>query len=203
MKKISRLFIIIILISISGFSQTTETFDYVSPFNEGFSAVKKDSQWGFINTEGNLVIGFRDDLFSTKMKDEAYPVFSNNRCIIIKKEENVSYYGYIDTSGKTVIKPTFLNATNFKNHVAIVLELYKEIAGHNDIMGKDIVYYTYKEVIINLIGETKENLTSPKNVVLTKQFLTEPPKITSKILSENMVKILNDDKKWILKKFDK
>mgnify|MGYP003625778902 CR=1 FL=1 len=203
MKSTNMLFTLLFLIPFFGFSQTTEIFDYVSPFHEGFSAVKSGNQWGFINKEGSLVIGFRDDLFPSKIKDESYPVFSNNRCIIVKKENAIAYFGYIDTSGKTVIPATFLNATNFKNDVAIVLELFKEIAGHNDIMGKDIVYYTYREVIINANGKIKEKLTSPKNVVLTKQFLIEPPEITSKFLSVNMVKTLNDNKKWMLKKFHK
>tara|TARA_R110002126_G_scaffold277560_1_gene423496 strand:- start:60907 stop:61593 length:687 start_codon:yes stop_codon:yes gene_type:complete len=203
MKRINIFFLLLFLIPVLGFAQTTETFDYVSPFHEGFSAVKSGNQWGFINKEGKLVIDFRDDLFATKIKDEAYPIFSNSRCIIFKKKDAISYFGYIDTSGKTIIPPTFLNASNYVNNIAIVLELDKEIAGHNDIMGKDIVYYTYREVVLNTKGKVIEKLTPPKNVVFDKIFFYEPLKITSKILSEKLVAFLNEQHKWQIKKLDK
>lgn len=199
MKRINVIFIFIILIPFFCFSKTAKTFDYVSPFHEGFSAVKSGSQWRFINKEGNLVVDFRDLLFSTKIKDETYPIFINNRCIIIKKEVNISYLVHIDTSGKAIIKPTYLKATNFQNVNAIVLELYNEIAGYIDIMGKDIVYYTYIEVIININGKVKQKLTSPKNVMLSNRILPE----TSKIISEKVVIILNEHKKWTNKNLDK
>jgi hypothetical protein len=200
MKKVA---ILLILTFLTPFFGYTQTLDYVSPFHEGFSAVKKGNQWAFINKEGVIVIDFRDDLVSTKTNEQEYPVFKNNRCIIIKKEKNISYFGYIDTSGKTVIKPTFLNATNFKNNLAIVLDLKKEVAGYNHIIGKDIVYYTYLEVIINAKGEIKEKLTAPKNVVLAKKFLPVSPKITSKLLSKKLVAVINQNQKWTIKKITK
>ena len=67
-------------------------------------------------------------------------------------------------------------------------------------MAKNIVYYTYLEVIINTKGEIKKDLTTPKNVVLTKEFLPNSPKITSKILSEKLVGVLNKNQKWTIKK---
>jgi hypothetical protein len=199
MKKAAILFLFTFLIPFFGFTQTTDSFDFVSPFHEGFAAVKKGNQWAFINTEGSIIIDFRDDLATTKIGDKAYPLFKNNRCLILKTIQNTSYFGYIDSSGKTVIAPTFLNATNFQNNIAIVLELKKEIAGYNNIMAKNIVYYSYLEVIINKEGKIKENLTAPKKVILTKKILPNPPKITSKILSEKLIGVLNK-KKWEIKK---
>jgi len=200
MKRVVILFLLTFLTPFIGFTQTSISFDYVSPFYEGFSAVKKGNQWAFINTEGVIVIDFRDDLVSTKINNEEYPIFKNNRCIIVKEENKISYFGYIDSSGKTVINPTFLNATNFQNSTAIVLKLNKEKAGFNNVLGKNIVYYTYLEVIINKEGEIKENLTVPKNVVLSKKNLSKPPKITSKFLSDKLVLILYDHQKYIIKK---
>ncbi|AOW16836.1 hypothetical protein LPB03_04850 [Polaribacter vadi] len=200
MKRVVILFLLTFLTPFIGFTQTSISFDYVSPFYEGFSAVKKGNQWAFINTEGVIVIDFRDDLVSTKINNEEYPIFKNNRCIIVKEENKISYFGYIDSSGKTVINPTFLNAINFQNSIAIVLKLNKEKAGFNNVLGKNIVYYTYLEVIINKEGEIKENLTVPKNVVLSKKNLSKPPKITSKFLSDKLVLILDEHQKWIIKK---
>jgi hypothetical protein len=203
MKKVAILFLITFLTPFFGYTQTLDAFDDISPFYEGFSAVKKGNKWAFINKEGTIVIDFRDDLVATKTNEQEYPIFKNNRCIIIKKEKNISYFGYIDTSGKTVVKPTFLNATNFKNNMAIVLDLKKEVAGYNNVIGKDIVYTTYLEVIINAKGEIKEKLTAPRNVVLAKKFLPIPPKITSKLLSKKLVAVINQNQKWTIKKITK
>ncbi|WP_299667851.1 WG repeat-containing protein [uncultured Polaribacter sp.] len=200
MKRVVILFLLAFLTPFFAFTQTQDTFEKISPFYEGLSAIKKGNQWAFINTKGAIIIGFRDDLVTTKTNDGVYPVFRNNRCLIVKEKEHISYFGYIDTVGKTVIEPTFLNAENFQNNVAIVLELKKEIAGYNNVIGKSIVYRTYSEVIINKKGEMIENLTAPKNIVLERKFLLKPPKITSKLLSEQLVAVLNKNKRWMLKR---
>jgi hypothetical protein len=119
----------------------------------------------------------------------------------LKKQNDISYFGYIDTFGKTVIKPAFLNATNFHNNSAIVLKLNKEKTGYNNILGKNIVYYTYVEVIINASGEIKENLTAPTNIILRKEKLKIPPKITSKFLSEKLISVKNKKGSWTIKKY--
>ena len=200
MEKAAFLFFLLLLIPFFGFTQKQDAFDYVSPFHEGFSAVKKGDQWAFINNKGDIVIGFRSDLVSTNMNGEAYPVFQNNRCLIKKNESNISYFGYINASGKTVIKPTFLNATNFKHNMAIVILLAKEKAGYNNIMAKDIVYYTYQEVVINRAGEVKRKLTEPRNIVLMKKFIFPTPKIMSKFRSNRLIIVPDKNQKWTLKK---
>jgi hypothetical protein len=201
MKRTLILVVALYIIPFFGISQTIENLDFISPFEENLAAVKKGNQWGFINKEGALVINFRTDLVKTRIRNEEYPVFNNGRCIILKKQNDISYFGYIDTFGKTVIKPTFLNATNFHNNSAIVLKLNKEKAGYNNILGKDIVYYTYIEVIINANGEIKENLTAPINVILSKEKLKIPPKITSKFLSEKLISVKNKKGRWTIKKY--
>jgi len=203
MKRAIILLVTIAFIPFLGFAQTTESFDYISPFNDGLAAVKKDNQWAFINGKGDIVIDFRNDLVTTKTTDGEYPVFKSDRCIIIKKENEISYFGYINTSGKTVIKPVFLNATNFLNNVAIVLKLNKEKAGYNNVLGKNVIYYNYLEVIINANGEIKDILTKPTNVVLRKEKLKIPPKITSKFLSSKLVSVKNKKGSWTLKKIQK
>ena len=41
---------------------TVKDLDQVTEFHEGLAAVRKGSQWGFIDQAGKLVIEFRDDL---------------------------------------------------------------------------------------------------------------------------------------------
>ncbi len=199
MKKGVNLFTALLLFSAIICAQTIENIDYISDFNDGLAAIKKNNQWAFINKEGDIVIDFRNDLVTTKFNDGDFPIFYNERCLIKKEHEGISYFGYIDTYGKTVIESQYLNAYNFNNDEAIVLVLIKQEIGENEALGKNIVYYRYYEAVIDINGHVKVYLT-PKgfNVVLDKQHLRTPPKITSRRILDNLYAILNDNKKWTI-----
>lgn len=195
------LLIILLIIPVFVFTQITEELDFIAPFNEGLAAVEKDGSWGFVNDKGNLVIAFRNDLVLTEINGNTYPVFKNNRCIISEIKDGISYYGYIDMSGKTVIKPKFLNALNFdNNNQALTLELIKQTTGTNDVLKKHVVYYRYFEVIIDTDGTIKHYL-NPKGVpvILDEKHLKKPPIITSKFISNSLVSTLNKNKKRVIK----
>lgn len=204
MKKVVILLVVLFLIPVFVVAQSIENLDFISPFNDGLSAIKKDNQWAFINQEGAIVINFRNDLVTTKFNDGNYPVFVNNRCLIMKEINGISYFGYIDTSGKTIIDTQFLNAQNFQNNEAIVLKLTEEFIGKNDVLGKNIVQYKYYEVIIDTDGNINQYLT-PKgfNTVLDKKYIKTPPKITSRRISDNLYAIYGENKNWtIIKKIN-
>lgn len=204
MKKVVILLVVLFLIPVFVGAQSIENLDFISPFNDGLSAIKKDNQWAFINQEGAIVINFRNDLVTTKFNDGNYPVFVNNRCLIMKEINGISYFGYIDTSGKTIIDTQFLNAQNFQNNEAIVLKLTEEFIGKNDVLGKNIVQYKYYEVIIDTDGNINQYLT-PKgfNTVLDKKYIKTPPKITSRRISDNLYAIYGENKNWtIIKKIN-
>ena len=201
MKNVIFMLVLLILIPLNSFSQTIENLDYISPFNEGFAAIKKNSKWAFINNDGDIVVNFRDDLVTTKLLDGDFPVFKNGRCLVEKEKNGVSYFGYIDTSGKTVIEPQFLNATNFKNGLATVLELKKEQIGKNTALDKNVVYYKYFEVTLDTTGAIKNYLTlEGVNIVLDKEFLRKPPRFTSKKIADNLVASKNKKGKWTIMK---
>ena len=82
MKKLIILYIVILIIPIFGFTQTTKNLDYISPFHDDLAAIEKDGQWAFINTKGDIVVDFRNDLVTTKLNNEEYPVFMDGRCLI-------------------------------------------------------------------------------------------------------------------------
>ena len=147
-----KLLITLVLIPFIGIAQTFENLDYISPFSNGVAAIKKGNEWGFIDPEGNLIVDFRNDLVATKTDNASYPIFSNGKCLIAHQKDGVLYYGYIDKTGKTVITPQFLNATNFEYDKALVLKVEKETIGYNDIFNKDVVSYHYFEVIIAMIS---------------------------------------------------
>jgi len=199
MKKALILFLAILIIPISGSSQEIENLDYISPFHEDLAAIKKEGQWAFINTIGEIIIDFRDDLVVTSVGDINYPIFSEDRCLIEEQKDDISYFGYIDTSGKTVIAPQFLNAANFNEERALALKLIKDVVAKNEALEKNVVYYKYHEVVIDKNGEAKDYL-NPKgvNVVLDKDFLKEPPQITAKQISKTLYAFKGKHTKWTL-----
>ena len=203
MKKAIILIIAMLLIPVLSFAQILENLDYISSFNDEVAAIKKDGQWAFINKEGNIVVNFRTDLIASKNDDGNYPIFNNDRCIIVIEKNGISYFGYIDKTGTVVIEPKFLNATNFIDNKAIVLELAKQVAGKNEIFNKNIVYYKSFEVVIDTNGNIKDYL-NPKgtNVALDKKFLSNPPVINSKFISKNLVTIKTINKKFDLIKIE-
>lgn len=194
-------FLVIVLIPIIGLSQTEESFEFISPFSDEVAAVKKGTQWAFIDKDGAIIVDFRDDLVISESNDLSYPVFINDRCLIQIKKDGIKYFGYIDKSGKTIIEPKFLNAQNFKNNKAIVLELVKKNVGKNNLLDKNIVYYKYFEVVIDTEGKVLCYLNEKgTNVVLDKEFLRNPPVFSSKIMSDNLVALLNENKEWVVRR---
>ena len=199
MKKIVLLFVVLFLTPVYISAQTIENLDFISPINEGLSAIKKDNQWAFINKEGAIVVDFRNDLVTTNCNDGVYPIFVNNRCLIVKVINGISYFGFINANGNVAIEPEYLNASNFIDNEAIVLKLTKEEIGENDVLGKNIVQYKYYEVIIDVNGNIKQYLT-PKgfNIILDKKYLKKPPKINAKRISDNLYAVVNKNKKWTI-----
>ena len=143
------------------------------------------------------------DLVLTETDGLKYPIFKNNRCLISKIKDGISYFGYIDKTGNTVIEPKFLNAINFNNNKAIALGILKEELGSNDILGKNVVSYRYFEVIIDTDGNVDTYL-NPKgiNVVLDKDYLKTPPEITSKQISNNLFVVRTKNSKWMIKSIE-
>ncbi len=201
MKKLIILWVLLVVTPLTIRSQNLGDIDFISPFNDGLSAIQKEGKWAFINKEGELVIDYRDDLVLTAFGDESYPVFNSERCLIVKQEDGISYFGYIDKMGEAIIKPQYLNATNFKNGLAIILKLHKISLGQNDILGKNMVDYSYSELAINPNGETVHYFSEkPTHVTLSKDFLKGPPEIRTVFISDGLIATKNEDKTWSIKK---
>ena len=185
-----KLLITLVLIPFIGIAQTFENLDYISPFSNGVAAIKKGNEWGFIDQDGKIIIDYRNDLILSKTDNETYPIFNNERCLIAHWKEEILYYGYIDKTGKTVITPQFLNATNFEYDKTLVLKVEKETIGYNDIFNKSVVSYHYFEVVIDKQGKTIEYLTQLAIHVAPKDKNDKnPPVITSNFVSDDLVLI--------------
>jgi len=200
MKKLQVLFVLLVLSCLTISSQDLEHVDFISPFNDGLAAIKKDGKWAFINEQGTLIIDYRNDLVVSNTLEGNFPVFRDNRCLIKENRNGISYFGYINTCGFAVIEPQYLNALNFDNGLAVVLELIKEQVGTNEALGKKEVYDKYLEAVIDVQGNVKGYI-SPKrtNVLLDKKFLRQPPQITTKKISESLYALWNDNDTWTIK----
>ena len=196
------IFILLILVSpIFSFSQEITDLDFISPFHEGLAAIKKDNTWGFIDSKGTLVIDFRTDLVPKEINGEYYPIFSSGRCLIQTEEEGITYFGYIDQTGQTAIAPKFLNATHFNDGLAIIIKLFKDTLGQNNLLDKSMITYKYLELAINPDGETIHYLfDEPTHITLSKDFMNGPPEIKTMILSRSLFAIKNENNTWSLKK---
>jgi len=201
MKRMIFPFILLAFAPFFCFAQPIENIDFISPFNEDVAAIKKGNLWAFIDTKGNMIIDFRDDLVSTRIEKDDYPIFKNNRCLISQKKDGISYFGYIDKTGKAVVEPQFLNATPFHNTIAVVLKLEEEFIGDNAILDKKIISYKYFEVVIDDQGNTKNYLDfNGIAVALDKKYLYKPPQIIRQLISDSLFIYLNRNKKWVIEK---
>lgn len=202
MKKLVVLLLTASFLSITSFAQNLKDIDFIAPFHEDMAAVKKGEKWSFINTEGTLAFSFRNDLVVTNFDGTSYPVFNNDRCLISLVKDGISYFGYIDKQGKTVIKPQFLNASNFDNGQAIVLRLDKEKQGDDgNVLGQNIVDYSCVTVLINDKGDVIKYLSDWKKITLSSRVIKEPPMIGAKLLSDNLFAVLENNK-WVIKKLN-
>lgn len=91
------------LINKKGKAISDDKFDDVKPFTEtGYAAVCKDNKWGFVDTDGKLVIDYQyDDALS----------FSNGYAAVCSK----NLWGYIDVDNNLIIETTLLKATSFSS----------------------------------------------------------------------------------------
>ena len=200
MKKV---LILIILFSFQpfGFTQILADLDEVSQINEDLIAIKKGNEWGFINKDGLLVVDFRNDFVLNNKEFNSSPIFKDGRCLIKKLINDEYLFGYINTSGKEVIKAQYLNATNFNYGYAIIIKLLKETIGYNEVLKKDITSSKFEEFIIDVNGEIVKYLENPRNYIPSKIKPDKPPVFYSKFVAPHLVAVKKKDEKWDIYEF--
>lgn len=208
MKPIS-LFLILLMPFIMN-AQELRDLSYVGSLHEGYAPVKKNNQWGFINTSGELIINFRNDLIANEkvstfgdlgVATQNAPVMQENRAIIKKSIEGVNYYGFIDEKGQVVIEPEFLNVSLFNDGKALALKLEGEQLGKNEVLGKRVISYKYDVVVIDTNGEVLQYLAGPFPVSVSKKNLREAPPIAARTLGDNLISVRGPDKLWQVYKY--
>lgn len=197
-KQVAILFFAICCFTTTGNAQSLNGIETIAPFSDGLAAVKKGNTWGFINAEGSLVIDFRDDIVSAK---EELPKFNNGLCLVKKVKEGITYYGYIDIKGNEVIPPEYLAATPFDQGFARVIKHYKQDLNATNALGKNIVKYTYNELIINTENDVVAQVRGPINLLFDRKSLQKNrPKVLSKFLSDQLVAVPDKDDTYTIYK---
>src|SRR5690606_9088131 len=168
--------------------------DEVGPFSEGLAAVRKDGKWGFIDQAGNLVIDFRDNVVWNQNAEESqgdikairYPKFKNGLCAIQEiKDGGIPFYGFMDTQGKIVIVPEYLNVTGFKDDRAIGVYCRRTFRGKNDFQ-LDIYEYAFTEVVLNTQGEIIWPIGKRENISMIKKRY-QTPHLTASFISPDLI----------------
>ncbi|MFD0863804.1 WG repeat-containing protein [Sungkyunkwania multivorans] len=186
-------------------SQEHKGLEAVGELSEGLIAIKKDGKWGFIDTENNMVIDFRDDIVGESYKsskDRKAPKFKNDRCLIMLKKEGIPYYGYIDRTGKTVIPPQYLNATNFHEGYALAVKPYKTVRGRNKYLDKEIIQYNFAEELIDVNGNYVKSLKEMPHILMSEKKFKKPFS-SSHFISSKQIAVMTQKEGWQVFSLDK
>lgn len=199
-------FVLFLLIPLLTIAQAFTGIEEIAPFSEGLAAIKKGEQWGFIDTKGDLVIDYRDDLVWDRSAEPGtfgimgvkYPSFKQGRCLVKKMEEGIPYYGFIDTSGKLIIDYQFLNVAQYDSGYFTGIIFEKVFRGENEFKLK-VYDYKFHEVLMDTSGKIIEYLAKPTNIQMTsKRYKT--PWLRTKLLSDNLIAVRNDDNSLEIRK---
>ena len=182
-------------------SQVQTKIDTIAPFEEGLAGVEKNGLWGFIDSNGVIVIDYRNDIVVSLNNA---PTFSNGMCLIQEDKDGVIFYGYINTKGEKRIPAEYLLATPFENGYARVIKHYKTVTSSTNALGKRIVYYSYNELLIDTENQTVQHLRGPQNLIMNEYELRKnPPKITSMFINDNLIAVRDKNNKYKIYNFKK
>ncbi len=205
--KMTRILLVLLLLPFITQAQDIRGLEEIAPFSEGLAAVRKGDQWGFIDKSGALVIDFRSDLVwqedASGSQDVAgirNPQFRDGRCMIRKmlEEEQIPVYGFIDTNGKVVVEPEYLNVTEFEDGYAVGILLTKTFRGENKFQLR-IYDFKFSEVILNTQGEIMRLVEQRDNIQMSYKRYTLP-KLNSKLLGPGLLAVKDKANTWEIRK---
>lgn len=84
-------------------------YDYIGPFMKGYTAVKQNEKWGFVNARGDLIIPCIYDGVET---NDFSPYFINGVVPVQRKNK----WGAIDSAGKIIVPFEYDKIYSFRNY---------------------------------------------------------------------------------------
>ncbi len=116
------------LIDRTGSYITEPVFSYINEFKEGLAIAADNSGYVVLDTNGKVI----------SEKYQYIGDYSGGRAAFsIQAQDGSLHYGYLDETGKPVIKPGYLYATNFEGELAVV-KLADGVHEIIDRMGKTV-----------------------------------------------------------------
>lgn len=199
MRKLITLFILSIVYATG--AQQLKSIEKIADFSDGLMAINVNDSWGFIDMDGTLVIDYRKDIVALPGES---PIFSDGLCLIKENREEIIYYGYMNTKGETIIPTEYIVATPFENGFARVIQCYKTDTGGNNILGQDIVNYSYNELIIDTKNKLVLHISGPEHLLLSKLKLQEDiPVIHTKFIGDHLIAVKEDDNTYSIYSLNK
>lgn len=213
------LFILSLLLAIpfTGAAQSIKTLnkplmeglDEITPYSEGLAAVRKGSQWAFIDRDGNLAIDFRSDLVWNKDADPngqgvnaiPYPRFRDGRCMFrAVGDDEIPVYGFIDREGNTVIEPEYLNLSEFQEGRAVGIYVKKTFRGKNNFQ-LNIFDFSFLEAVLNPQGEILWPIGERQNILMQKRRY-ERPELHAHIIGNGLLVVKTGAGSWEIRRME-
>jgi len=91
-------------------------YEGMAPVGDSLLQSRGEPAYGFINREGEWVMGPRADFNSLRPFKDGYAAFAKKA-----EDSNIFVWGYINTEGEVVVEPQFLKAYDFYHGLAPVI----------------------------------------------------------------------------------
>ena len=142
-------------------------YEYIGTEDEfGFSDVRKNGKWGFLSSDGKVVVptiydsvgSFREGLADVSKNGKSGFVDTTGKVVIdlvydnvygfksgIAKVANLNLYGLINKSGKLILPIEYDNIAHVSGEMIAICK--KDLWGFADLSGKVVIRPQYKEII--------------------------------------------------------
>jgi len=112
---------------------TPLSYDRVGPFVQGFAKVERNGKQTWINANGKEIAPFIFDIDPNPSS-----TFQQGKCRFSMQHK----WGYIDTSGKIIVKAQYRNVGNFSDQMAWVQNASSGNFGYIDSTGTEVISAT-------------------------------------------------------------
>jgi hypothetical protein len=142
-------------------------YEYIGTEDEfGFSDVRKNGKWGFLSSDGKVVVptiydsvgSFREGLADVSKNGKSGFVDTTGKVVIdlvydsvygfksgIAKVANLNLYGLINKSGKLILPIEYDNIAHVSGEMIAICK--NDLWGFADLTGKVVIRPQYKEII--------------------------------------------------------
>jgi hypothetical protein len=112
---------------------TPLSYDRIGPFIQGFAKVERNGKQTWVNANGKEIAPFIFDIDRNTAS-----TFQQGKCRFSMQRQ----WGFVDTSGKIIVKPQYRNVGNFSDQMAWVQNTSSGNFGYIDSTGNEVISAT-------------------------------------------------------------